>query len=78
MDDLAQLLRPAEADAQAAGANDDAALGPGQFWHMAIYVALILFFAFFYTAVVFNPVETADNLRKYNGFLPGIRPVEER
>ena len=51
-----------------------AALGPGQFWHMAIYVGLILFFAFFYTAVVFNPVETADNLRKYNGFLPGIRP----
>ena len=51
-----------------------AALGPGQLWHMLIYVALILFFAFFYTAVVFNPVETADNLRKYNGFLPGIRP----
>jgi preprotein translocase subunit SecY len=51
-----------------------AALGPGQLWHMLIYVGLILFFAFFYTAVVFNPVETADNLRKYNGFLPGIRP----
>ena len=51
-----------------------AALGPGQVWHMLIYVGLIVFFAFFYTAVVFNPVETADNLRKYNGFLPGIRP----
>ena len=39
-----------------------------------IYVALIVFFAFFYTAIVFNPQETADNLRKYGGFLPGIRP----
>lgn len=54
-----------------------AALGPGQFWHIVIYVGLILFFAFFYTAVVFNPVETADNLRKYNGFLPGIRPGQK-
>ena len=33
-----------------------------------------MFFAFFYTAVVFNPVETADNLKKYGGFIPGIRP----
>jgi len=37
-------------------------------------VALIVFFAFFYTAVVFNPQETADNLKKYGGFIPGIRP----
>ena len=36
--------------------------------------ALIVFFAFFYTAVVFNPQETADNLKKYGGFIPGIRP----
>jgi preprotein translocase subunit SecY len=35
---------------------------------------LIIFFAFFYTAVVFNPVDTADNLKKYGGFIPGIRP----
>ena len=35
---------------------------------------LVIFFAFFYTAVVFNPVETADNLKKYGGFVPGIRP----
>src|SRR2546430_10266042 len=34
----------------------------------------IVFFSFFYTAIVFNPVETADNLRKYGGFIPGIRP----
>jgi preprotein translocase subunit SecY len=42
--------------------------------YMLLYVALIIFFAFFYTAIVFNPVETADNLRKYGGFIPGIRP----
>ncbi len=41
---------------------------------MAIFVSLIVFFAFFYTAIVFNPAETADNLRKYGGFVPGIRP----
>ena len=41
---------------------------------MALYVALIVFFCFFYTAIVFNPAETADNLRKYGGFIPGIRP----
>jgi preprotein translocase subunit SecY len=51
-----------------------AALGRGQPLHMLIYVALIVFFCFFYTAVVFNPQETADNLRKYGGFLPGRRP----
>ncbi|MBR0670357.1 preprotein translocase subunit SecY [Neoroseomonas soli] len=42
--------------------------------YMALYMALIIFFAFFYTAVVFNPTETADNLKKYGGFVPGIRP----
>jgi preprotein translocase subunit SecY len=39
-----------------------------------IYVLLIVFFAFFYTAVTFNPVDVADNLKKYGGFIPGIRP----
>jgi hypothetical protein len=43
-------------------------------WHIVIYVALIIFFAFFYTAIVFNPQETADNLRENAGFMPGIRP----
>jgi preprotein translocase subunit SecY len=42
--------------------------------YMLLYVALIVFFSFFYTAIVFNPVETADNLKKYGGFIPGIRP----
>jgi preprotein translocase subunit SecY len=51
-----------------------ALLGRGQPLYLAIYVSLIVFFAFFYTAVVFNPTETADNLKKYGGFVPGIRP----
>ncbi|HWX47968.1 MAG TPA: preprotein translocase subunit SecY [Roseomonas sp.] len=51
-----------------------AALAHGQPLYMALYVALIIFFAFFYTAVVFNPTETADNLKKHGGFVPGIRP----
>jgi preprotein translocase subunit SecY len=50
------------------------ALGYGQPLHIAIYVALIVFFAFFYTAIVFNPQETAENLKKHGGFIPGIRP----
>ncbi len=54
-----------------------AALGSGQPLHMLVYALLILFFAFFYTAVVINPKDTADNLRKYGGFLPGIRPGEK-
>ena len=49
-------------------------LGPGQPLHMAIYAGMIVFFSYFYTAVVFNPQETADNLKKYGGFIPGIRP----
>ncbi|KAA0596916.1 preprotein translocase subunit SecY [Azospirillum lipoferum] len=42
--------------------------------YMLLYASLIVFFCFFYTAIVFNPTETADNLRKYGGFIPGIRP----
>jgi len=49
-------------------------LAHGQPLYMALYVAMIVFFAFFYTAIVFNPAETADNLRKQGGFVPGIRP----
>jgi preprotein translocase subunit SecY len=51
-------------------------LGHGRPLYMVAYVALIVFFAFFYTAIVFNPVETADNLKKHGGFIPGIRPGE--
>jgi preprotein translocase subunit SecY len=49
-------------------------IGYGQPGHMALYAIGIIFFCFFYTSIVFNPEETADNLRKYGGFLPGIRP----
>ena len=49
-------------------------LGRGQPGYLLIFGALIAFFAFFYTAVVFNPEETADNLKKNGGFIPGIRP----
>ncbi len=49
-------------------------LGRGQPVYLLVYVTLIVFFAFFYMSVVFNPEETADNLKKYGGFVPGIRP----
>jgi len=49
-------------------------LGHGQPLYLALYALMIIFFAFFYTSVVFNPTETADNLKKYGGFIPGIRP----
>lgn len=49
-------------------------LGRGQPLFLGIYVGLIVFFCFFYTAIVFNPADTADNLKKYGGFIPGIRP----
>ena len=50
------------------------AVGHGQPAYMLLYAFLIIFFGYFYTAVVFNPEETADNLKKYGGFVPGIRP----
>ena len=51
-------------------------LGHGRPLFLFLYVSLIIFFAFFYTAIVFNPTETADNLKKHGGFIPGIRPGE--
>ena len=49
-------------------------LGQGSPLFLTMYAGMIIFFCFFYTSVVFNPEDTADNLRKYGGFLPGIRP----
>ncbi len=49
-------------------------LAHGQPLYMVLYAGMIIFFSYFYTAVVFNPQETADNLKKYGGFIPGIRP----
>ena len=54
--------------------NIAAYLGRGQPVYLLIYISMVVFFAFFYTAVVFNPTETADNLKRYGGFIPGIRP----
>jgi preprotein translocase subunit SecY len=51
-------------------------LGHGQPLYMLLYIGMIVFFAFFYTAIVFNPADTADNLKKHGGFIPGIRPGE--
>ena len=51
-------------------------LGHGRPLFLILYIGLIVFFAFFYTAIVFNPTETAENLKKHGGFIPGIRPGE--
>jgi len=49
-------------------------LSPGAFLHTTLYVILIVFFAYFYTAIVLNPTEIADNMKKYGGFIPGRKP----
>ena len=49
-------------------------LSPGTIVYTMLYVSMIFFFAYFYTAIVFNPVDIADNLKKYGGYVPGIRP----
>ena len=52
-------------------------LSPGTVVYTLLYVSMIFFFAYFYTAIVFNPVDIADNLKKYGGFIPGIRPGQK-
>lgn len=52
-------------------------LGPGTTVHTMLYVGMIFFFSYFYTAIVFNPVDIADNLKKYGGYIPGIRPGQK-
>ena len=47
---------------------------PGRALYTVLYVGLIIFFCYFYTAIQFNPIDVADNLKKYGGFIPGIRP----
>ena len=49
-------------------------LAPGEPWYVLIYMAAIVFFAYFYISIVFRPDDIADNMRKYGGFIPGIRP----
>jgi preprotein translocase subunit SecY len=57
--------------------NVSAAMTPGQPAHMILYGGLIIFFCFFYTALVFNSRETAENLKKSGAFIPGIRPGQQ-
>jgi len=54
-----------------------AILSPGAWLYMTLFTGLIVFFCFFYTAIVFDPKETADNLKKHGGFIPGIRPGQK-
>ncbi len=49
-------------------------LSPGEFLYTVLYVSLIIFFAYFYTAIVMNPTEIADNMKRYGGFIPGRKP----
>ena len=49
-------------------------MSPGSWLYNFLYVGFIFFFCYFYTAVTFNPVDVADNMKKYGGFIPGIRP----
>jgi len=52
-------------------------LSPGKALYTIVYVGMIIFFAYFYTAIIFNPVDIADNLKKYGGYIPGIRPGQK-
>jgi preprotein translocase subunit SecY len=76
------LLLPNTMSGFGAGSSSDiflfisSYLGIGQPLYLALFAAMIIFFGFFYTGIVFNPDEQAENLRKYGGFIPGIRPGE--
>ena len=76
------LLLPTTMSGFGAGSSSDifllvsSYLGRGQPLYLLLFAFLIIFFAFFYTGIVFNPDEQAENLRKYGGFIPGIRPGE--
>ncbi len=52
-------------------------LAPGTILYTTLYIGMIFFFCYFYTAIVFNPVDIADNLKKYGGYIPGIRPGQK-
>ncbi len=52
-------------------------LSPGTIFYTILYIGMIFFFAYFYTAIIFNPIDIADNLKKYGGYIPGIRPGQK-
>ena len=74
------LLMPLTVAGFSGGAGPDwlswvsSMLGRGQPLYLSVYIGLIVFFTFFYTTIVFNPADTADNLKKHGGFIPGVRP----
>ena len=69
------LVFPATVGTFIPGLKDYVAfLTPGGLLYDVVYIVLIVFFCYFYTAVTFNPVDVADNMKKYGGFIPGIRP----
>ena len=76
------LLLPNTMSAFGAGSSNEiflmisSYLGRGQPLYLLFFASMIMFFAFFYTGIVFNPDEQAENLRKYGGFIPGVRPGE--
>ena len=75
------LFLPATAQSFVGGASEEMSyvlsqLAPGKLLHLLLYIVLIVFFCYFYTPIVIPPKETADNLKKYGGFIPGYRPGE--
>ena len=70
------LLRKEINDKTELGIKISSMFTQGQPLYMLLYASGIIFFSFFYTSIVFNPKETAENLRKYGGYIPGIRPGE--
>ncbi len=64
---------PASRDTSSS-ARSSATSQPGEPWYEILYIAAIIFFAYFYISIVFRPDDIADNMRKYGGFIPGIRP----
>ncbi len=74
------LLMPLTVAGFSGGAGPDwltwvtSMLGRGQPLYLSVYIGLVVFFTFFYTTIVFNPADTADNLKKHGGFIPGVRP----
>jgi preprotein translocase subunit SecY len=74
---IAQFFGTGEGRAAEILQNVAAALGYGQPLHLVLYATLIIFFCFFYTALVFNARETSENLKKSGAFIPGIRPGQQ-
>ena len=71
---IAQFLPPETLESNAWLRAILTSMGPSEILYNLLYVLFIVFFCYFYTAVIFNPVDVADNMKKYGGYIPGIRP----